>query len=103
MPSSSTSHHVQKRLMHAGIVGKLGMESCGHNTSLPHGDRILTFGGDHFHPCADALDFRGANENHFERRISQPALTDRAVNLPPISITAYADIDRPKSSLLGIF
>ena len=56
--------------MDAGIVGEFGMEGGGHGGSLPDGDRgCLAFGGDDFDAGADMLDFRGADEDHFQRRL----------------------------------
>ncbi len=55
--------------MHPGVLREFGMEGCGHGSSLPDCDRsiIFAFGGDYFDGCADVLDFRGADENHFQR------------------------------------
>src|SRR5882762_5017504 len=57
---------VEKRLMHARVVGEFRMECRSHYSSLPHGDGIAAFGGDHFNAVTHSLDFRGANEHHFD-------------------------------------
>ena len=42
------------------------MEGCSHCSSLPDRDWVGAFGGDDLDAGADALDFRGADENHLQ-------------------------------------
>jgi len=89
--------------MHASVFAEFWMKSCGHNFSLAHGDRIVAFGGNYFYVWANALDFRRANEDHFDRLIPQSTFADRAVDLPAVGIAANADVQRAESRLLRVF
>ena len=55
--------------MDASVVGEFGVERCGHHCSLPDCNWVFVaaFGGDDFDAGADALDFWGADEDHFQR------------------------------------
>ena len=53
--------------MDAGVVGKFGMEGCGHRASLPDSDGIVAFGSVYFDAGADVLDLGGADEDHLQR------------------------------------
>ena len=53
--------------MHASIVGKFGVEGCGHRSSLPDCDRVISLSGYDFNTSADALDLGSPDENHLER------------------------------------
>src|ERR1700688_1051978 len=98
--------------MDAGIVGEFRVKGRGHGSSLPDGDRIGAFGGDDFDARADAGNFWGTDEDHFEWRLrlfvvesslQKLAFADGAVELAPIDVAADADVDRPKAGLRGIF
>ena len=93
---ASVADQIQKRLMNARVVGKFGVERCGHDSSLPDGDRVVAhaFGSDDIDVRADALYFRGANENHFERLFTKSSFADRAVDLASVGVAADADVDR---------
>jgi len=80
--------------MDAGVVGKLGMKSGSHDSSLSDGDRIVAFRGEHFDSRADAFYFGGANEHHFDGFVTQSALADRAVDLSAVGVAANADVER---------
>lgn len=88
--------------MDALVVGEFGMEGCGHGSSLPNRDRVVSFGGDDFNVGADAFDFRGADENHFQRRTGKPALADRTIDLASVGVAADADIERAQAGLFWI-
>lgn len=94
--------------MHARVVGKLRVESGRHHISLPHDDWIVAFGSQHFNPGPDAVDLGRADEHHLDGRIAkllidESAFTNRAVDLPAVSITANADIDCTETRLFRIF
>ena len=93
--------------MDAGVAGKFGVEGGGHDSSLPDGDRVGTFGGDYFYPFSDVLDFGGADEDHFERCgarrfSSQQAFADGAVDLAAVGVAADADVECAEAFLFGI-
>ena len=102
---------IEEGLVDAGISGKFGMECGRHGSSLPDGDGVGAFGGEDFDAFADALDFGGADEDHFERRACRFAgevseeftFADGAVDLASVGITANADVERPEAGLRGIF
>ncbi len=89
--------------MDARILAEFGMEGCCHDSSLPHGDWIVTLGGDDFYPGADAFDFRGADKNHFDGFFTEPAFADGAVDLAAVGVAANSDVDRTESRLLRVF
>ncbi len=78
------------------------MEGRGHHSSLPDGDRITAFSGDHFDAGADALDFGGADEDHFCGFAAELALADRAVNLQAVGVAANGNIKHAQPFLRGI-
>jgi len=88
--------------MHASIVAEFGVERCGHDFSLPDSYGIISLGGDYFDCGADAFDFGGADEDHFDRLFTQSALADRAINLAAVGVAADTDIERAQSRLLWI-
>ena len=45
--------------MHAGVLGKLGVECRGHHFSLPDDYRVAAFSGEDFDAGADAGDLWG--------------------------------------------
>src|SRR3984885_5385484 len=112
-PSTDRSLHptqIEEGLVNASVVGKFGVEGGGHDSSLADRYRIFAFGGEDFHVGAEAFNFWGTDEDHFERRGSEPfesayqfAFTDRAVELAPVGITADADVDGAEAGLLWIF
>src|SRR5208337_3910914 len=76
--------------------------------SLADGYRIFAFGGEDFHAGADALNLRGADEDHLERGASQLSLNQvafpyGAVELASIGVAADADVDRAEAGLFRIF
>src|SRR5208282_3955529 len=84
------------------------MESCRHHSSLPNRNRVFAFGGENFDVGTDALDFWGANKNHFQWRAFQlvrkeSAFADGAVELPPVGVAADADVDGAEAGLLWVF
>ena len=97
--------------MDTGVCGKLGVESGGHGFSLPDDDGVGAFPGEDFDAFADALDFRSADKDHFERRFirivgeagQQLALANGAVDLASVGVAADADIEGAESGLRGIF
>ena len=98
--------------MDSGVIAKLRMECCSHDSSLPYGDRVGTFGGYHFNACAYAFNFGGADEDHLQRRavrlivksvLEKFAFADGAVNLASVGIAADADVDRAEPFLCRIF
>jgi hypothetical protein len=106
---SHPAHQVEKDLVDARVVGELGMESGGHGPSLPngHGSFIAAFSGEDFNALSHVLDFWGADEDHFQRRIArfqdQPTLADGAVDLASVGVAADADVKGAEAFLLGIF
>src|ERR1700756_793684 len=86
----SVLHQVEKGLVHAAVVGEFGMKSGSHRTSLPDRDRVATLGGDDFDVGTDALNFRGADEDHFQRRVTEQTLADGTVDLTPVRIAPDA-------------
>src|SRR5437762_14213361 len=102
--SASVGDQVEKRLVNTRVVGELGMEGCGHDLSLAHGDGIFIFalGGDDFYVLPYALDFWCADENHLGGRTGEDACADGAVDLASIGVAANRDVERAKADLLGI-
>src|SRR5277367_1821779 len=103
-------HQIQKYLVNARIVGEFGMERGRHGASLlnGYGSIIVTLGSDNFYAFPDMLDLRGADKNHFQRRlgaitVQQFAFTDGAVDLTSVGIAADANVERAQANLLGIF
>src|ERR1700730_13891158 len=87
------TNQVEEGLVDAGVVGEFGVEGGGQGSSLPDGDRsvVLAFGGDDFDAGADVLNFRSANEDHFQWRASQlfleeSAFADGAVELASVGV-----------------
>src|ERR1700733_9867419 len=93
---------IQECPVYAGVFAEFWMESCGHNFSLAHGDGIVAFGGDDFYVWTNALDFRRADEDHFDRIVTQSTFPDGAVDLPSVGVAADADIEHAESGLLRI-
>ena len=97
--------------MEAGVFGQFGVEGGGHGAALADGNGIGAFSGEDFDAFADTLNFRGADENHFEGRFGglvgkageQLALADGAVDLASVSVAADADVEGAESGLRGIF
>src|SRR6202166_1666592 len=82
----SVLHKIEEGLVDAAVVGEFGVEGGGHGASLPDGDGVGAFGSNHFHTGADAGDFWGADEDHFERRFSEQALGDGGAGLRPEAV-----------------
>src|SRR5579864_5250517 len=88
--------------MDAGVVTEFGVERGGHGSSLPDRYRVVAFGGDDFDAGAEALDFRGANEDHLKWRVAELAGADGAVDLAAIGVAADADVEGAQATLLGV-
>jgi hypothetical protein len=93
------------------------MEGRSHDSSLPDGDGVCTFGGEDFHVGANALDFWSADEDHLEGgvfpflvsvficsveifsveilsvELEQFAFADGAVELAAVGVAADGDIE----------
>src|SRR5215469_5969059 len=67
------------------------MEGSGHGLSLSNCHGTVAF------------DFRGANEDHLNRRGAQPAFADGAIKLAAIGVPADRDVKRAESRLLRVF
>src|ERR1700691_1832992 len=78
------------------------MERRRHNSSLPHGDRIVAVGSNDFNPRTDPLNLRRTNEDHLNRRAGELSLPDRALKLTSISITPDADVKHAETFLFRI-
>src|SRR5271165_5321662 len=92
------------------------MEGCGHGSSLPDGDRVEAFGGEHFDAVPDVDNFGGADEDHFERGLAQYcvmriagamarqelAFADGAVDLASVGVAADADVEGAEAGLGGV-
>src|ERR1017187_3831356 len=78
------------------------MESRRQRLALAHQHRVLAFRRDHVHAVAYAFDLRSADEYHLDRLIEKSAFADRAVDLAPVGITAYRDVERAQASLFRI-
>src|ERR1700733_109014 len=96
--------------MNASVLGEFGMEGGGHYCSLANRNWIFiaAFGGNDFDARADALDFGGADEDHFQRGIcvvflDKPAFSDGAVDLAAVGIATKADVDSAQAGLLRVF
>jgi len=94
--------------MNAGIVGKFGMEGCGHYFSLPDGDWVFAFRGDNLNRRTNALDFWGADENHLEWRArpmtrNEFSFPDGAIDLATVGVAADANVDGAEAGLLGVY
>ncbi len=81
------------------------MEGGGHGSSLPdgYGSFIGAFGGEDFDAFADALNLRGADEDHFQRRVAEAAFADGAVDLASVGVAADANVEGAEAFLLRIF
>jgi len=88
--------------MDTRVLGEFGMKGRGHGSSLPDRNRIGSFSGDDLHAGSDTFDFGRADEDHFQWRIKELAFADGAVDLAPVSIAAYANIERAKAGLFRI-
>jgi hypothetical protein len=123
---------IEKGLVNSRVVRELGMESRGHNSSLPDGDWMVAFSRNDFDFRADALDLWCADENHLQRRVlrgrsgrrgfsrpiffhpvffqlvlirfTQKKLTfaDGAVDLASVGVAANADVESAQAFLFGI-
>src|SRR5439155_22155836 len=94
--SPSVGDQVEKRLVKTRAVGELGLEGCGHDLCLAHGDGIFIFalGGDDFYVLPDAVDCWCADENHLGGRTGEDAFADGAVALASIGVAANRDVER---------
>lgn len=101
----SRLEHIQKILVDAGIVAQLGMEGCGQRFTLAHEHGLfpIAFGGDDIDFSSQALDFGGADEDHFGGAALKLAFADGAVELASIGIAADGDVERAETRLRGIF
>ena len=97
--------------MHPRVLRQFRVEGCGQRSSLPDGDRniIFAFGGDDFDGISYALDFGGADEDHFEwrwffieRALHEPTFADGAVDLASVGVAADADVECAQAELFGI-
>ena len=59
--------------MDSSVVGKLGVESGGHGSSLPDRDGIGSFRGEHYDAIADVGNLGRSNEDHFEGQFGEAA------------------------------
>ena len=104
--------------MDAFVVGEFGVEGGGHGFALADGDGVFvfTFGSENLDTFSEVNDFRGADENHLERRFGglvysavvvgaayEFAFADGAVDLASIGIAADVDVECAESGLRGIF
>src|SRR2546430_8577093 len=78
------------------------MEGGSHDSSLPDGNRIAALGGHYFHARSYMLNFRSTDKNHLERRVSQFAGADGAVDLAAVGVAPNADVERAQALLPGI-
>jgi hypothetical protein len=86
----------------AGVGGEFGVEGGCHGSSLADGDGVGTFGGNDFHAFAHVLDFRSADEHHFQWRCAELPFPNGAVDLPSVGVAADADIEGAEPGLRGI-
>src|SRR6266478_6909876 len=93
----AVANQVEESTMHAGVVGKFRMEGGRHDSSLPHSYGIASLGGDHFDVPSHALDFRCTDKNHLQRRVSQFAGADGAVDLAAVGVAPNADVERAEA------
>ncbi len=97
--------------MDAGVVRKFRMEGCGHGSSLPHDDGIGAFSGQDFYALTDMFDLRRSDKHHFDRAFlvltfgigQELSLADGTVDLAPVGVAAYADVERTETMLPWIF
>ena len=62
----AVADEVEEGAMHARVVGEFGMKSGSHNSSLTHRNRIVAFGGNHFHARSYVLNFGCTDKNHLQ-------------------------------------
>ncbi len=84
------------------ITGQLRMKGGGHDILLPHHDWILAFHSQHFDPRSDSRDLRSPDENHFDGRSLEGALSNGTINLAAVSVAANSDINCAETSLFRV-
>jgi hypothetical protein len=89
--------------MNARILAELGMEGCSQRFAVAHEHGIVPFRGNDLDFFADALDFRRADEDHFDGMIFELPFPDGAVELASIGVTADGDVERSQAGLRRIF
>src|ERR1019366_4039727 len=95
---------LQKLLVDARIVGQLGMESCCHDTSLPHQHGISAVFRQDFYALTHALDPRRANKDHLQRFAAERAggFDDGGIDLASVSVAADRNVDRIEALLMRV-
>src|SRR5581483_503568 len=83
--------------------GEFRMKCGSHCFGLTHNNGIVSFGCQHFYFRSYALDLGRADENHLDRSSEEKTFSNRAVDLPSISVAPNAYINCSKASLLRIF
>jgi hypothetical protein len=96
----------------ASVVGEFRVEGRGHGNSLLDYDRIFIFAFDRedFDLGANALDFGGADKDHFERGAfpaatcgEELAFADRAIDLASVGVAADGDVKCAQTGLFRVF
>ncbi len=85
--------------MDAGIVGEFRMKGGGHGSSLPDSDGIGAFRSEDLDAFADLRNLGSADEDHFQRGISEQTLANRAVDLASIGVAADPNVESAESGL----
>src|SRR2546421_95578 len=98
----AVTNQVEEGPVNARVVRKFGMKCGSHDSSLPDGDGIAALGGHYFDLRSNALNFRRANKNHLQRRISQFAVANGTVDLAAIGVASDADVESAQPRLLRI-
>ncbi len=91
--------------MDGGVGGEFGMECGGHHVALLDKCGLAGVFGEDFDAFADALENRGADENHFERFVVESGLAgdDVAVDLAAVAVAQDGHIEEAEGILFRIF
>src|SRR5579859_73514 len=92
----------QEGLVNAAVIGQFGVEGGGHGFALTNYHRVLTFRGEDFDLRAEALDFRCANEDHFDGRTREETFADGALELASIGVAANANVEGAEPGLARV-
>src|SRR5688500_12826511 len=92
------SDEIQEPLVHARVVGQLGVERRDEKATFAHEHRLALVLREHFDACADVPHARCADE-HSAQRLSltrQLEVRLEARNLPPVRVAVDQQVDEPE-------
>lgn len=88
--------------MYAGVLAHFRVKGCREGIALPDQNRVVPFPGHNLDPGPQMYHLGGANEDHLDLASLHLALPDGALQLPSVSVAAYADVKRTEAGLRRI-